>query len=348
MPAMARERRENYNGIRGLGMGGAQVAVVNDETALLINPAGLGKLRDYFITVVDPEIDVGTETEQYAGTDVLKMIKPQEALDKGLLQPDKFMHMRGQVFPSIVVPNFGFGVNVKYEVNAEMVSETNKFMYDYRDDYTGVFGFNLPILDGIIKLGANVRAVNRTDYYDDQIDPTTTGMVLDDLSSEGLGIGSDVGIMMTAPVAWLPTIAAVYRDAGDTSYKLRSGLFNDTTNRPASTPATLDAGISISPILGRRLRSTWTAEFRDCLAKEGVTAQDDIDDPMRRFHAGFELNYADALFLRGGFNQHYWTAGMELSIVNYQFQAASYGEEIGTADTPREDRRYVVKFAFRF
>jgi hypothetical protein len=61
-----------------------------------------------------------------------------------------------------------------------------------------------------------------------------------------------------------------------------------------------------------------------------------------------ELNYADALFVRAGMNQRYWTAGLELSIVNYQFQAASYGEEIGDDVTPREDRRYVVKFAFRF
>jgi hypothetical protein len=44
--AVAAERYEFYNGIRGLGMGGAQVAVVNDETSLMINPAGLGKLRD--------------------------------------------------------------------------------------------------------------------------------------------------------------------------------------------------------------------------------------------------------------------------------------------------------------
>src|SRR4051812_9789976 len=53
----AREVRENYNGIRTLAMGGASIAVVNDETALLINPAGLGKLRDFYGTLFDPESD---------------------------------------------------------------------------------------------------------------------------------------------------------------------------------------------------------------------------------------------------------------------------------------------------
>ena len=44
----ARERRSFYEGVRGRGMGGAQIATVNDETALLVNPAGLGKLRDFY------------------------------------------------------------------------------------------------------------------------------------------------------------------------------------------------------------------------------------------------------------------------------------------------------------
>ena len=38
--------------------GGAGIAVVNDETAMLINPAGLGKLRDYIFTIADPEIEI--------------------------------------------------------------------------------------------------------------------------------------------------------------------------------------------------------------------------------------------------------------------------------------------------
>src|SRR5688572_13421343 len=78
--SVAAERYEFYNGVRGLGMGGAQVAVVNDETALLVNPAGLGKLRDYFITIADPELDIGAQAEEIAGTDILGMGNPQKAL----------------------------------------------------------------------------------------------------------------------------------------------------------------------------------------------------------------------------------------------------------------------------
>jgi hypothetical protein len=338
----AYERHEFYNGVRMLGMGGAGVATVNDETALLVNPAALGKLRDYFITIADPEIDVGVQTEEIAGTDVLKVGNPQDMLAKGLANPDRFLHTRAQIFPSIVVPNFGFGFFARNEVNAEYRTADNKYHYDYTNDYAAVFGFNFRIWDGIIKLGANTRIMNHTKAYKDDIDPTSTNLTLKSLASEGVGVGSDAGLLLTAPIVWLPTLGAVYRDVGRTTYNLRDGLLMKTTERPDSTASTVDVGLSLHPIVGKRTRMTWTVEYQDILTYSDEKTQ------MNRIHGGVEFNYADALFIRAGMNQQYWTAGMELSMMNYQFQAATYGENIGDCTTAREDRRYVAKFAFRF
>ncbi len=338
----AGERYEFYNGVRMLGMGGAGVATVNDETALLVNPAGLGKLRDYFITIVDPEVDVGAQTEEIAGTDVLNVGKPQDMLAKALKNPDKFLHARAQIFPSIVVPNFGFGLFGRTEVNAEYVTATNKYKYDYTNDWSGVFGFNFRLFSGIIKLGANARITNHSVIRKDDIDPAATNLSLKSLASEGIGVGSDVGLMLAAPITALPTLGAVYRDAGRTSYNLRDGMFMNTATKPDSTPSTMDVALAIHPILSNRVRSTWTVEYQDVLTYGDEKSQ------MRRIHGGAEFNFADAFFVRAGMNQQYWTAGLELAMMNYQFQAASYGENIGDATTAREDRRYVVKFSFRF
>jgi len=340
--AWAGERYEFYNGVRMLGMGGAGVAVVNDETSLLVNPAGLGKLRDYFITIADPEIGLGSETQEIAGTAILKVIRPQEALGLNNTHPNKHLHARAQVFPSIVVPNFGFGLFGKYEVNSEVNNQTNQFKYHYTNDWAGVFGFNFRIFNGIIKLGANARITNRVEVRRDDIDPTSTGLSLKTLAKEGLGVGSDGGVLITAPIAWLPTLGAVYRDMGRTSYNVRNGLFMNTSERPDSTPGSLDVALALNPIHGKGIRSVWTLEFQDALTTG------DEDRQMRRLHGGVEFNFADAFFLRAGMNQAYWTAGMELSMLSYQFQVASYGEDIGTAAAAREDRRYVVKFSFRF
>lgn len=340
--ARAAERYEYYNGIRGLGMGGAQVATVNDETAMLVNPAGLGRLRDYYITIVDPEAGIGAQAEAIMGTDVMKVTDPQATLEKTNANLDKHLHMRGQVFPSIVLPNFGIGLFGRTEVNAESVSETNTYKYHYTNDWAGVIGANIKLFNGIIKLGANARLTNHATIRRDDLATNATGLTVKSLAKEGIGVGSDAGIMIAAPTAWLPTIGAVYRDVGRTTYTLRDGMFLDATEKPDSTPSTLDVAIAIHPIVGKRARSTWTVEYRDAMS------DDESETLTRRIHGGVEFNFADAFFIRGGMNQGYWTAGMELAIINYQFQAAAYGEEIGTKETPREDRRYVVKFAFRF
>jgi hypothetical protein len=57
---------------------------------------------------------------------------------------------------------------------------------------------------------------------------------------------------------------------------------------------------------------------------------------------------SDFFFLRAGMNQRYWTGGFEISTQRFQIQGATYGEEIGTVTVPREDRRYIGKFAIRF
>ena len=338
----AQERYEFYKGIRQMGMGGSSVAVANDETGLLSNPASLGRLRDFFITVIDPELEVGTQTQQIANADLIKMRDPQQALDKCKLNPDKHLHERAQLFPSIVVPNFGLGVFGKYQIDAQLNSLTNKFQYDYVKDYAIVTGLNYSFFGGIFKIGTNARIIDRVEVRDSTIDPMSTSLNINTMASSGVGFGTDTGIILTAPVAYLPTLAAVWRDVGRTSFNWQKDPFLKTSDRPLSTDSTVDVGLSIQPILGRNFRSTWTIEYRDVKTAGSET------DQMRRVHGGLELNVADAFFIRGGLNQRYWTAGLELAMMNYQLQLATYGEDIGATGSPREDRRYELKLAIRF
>src|SRR5882672_8924209 len=57
----AGERKHFYTGVRQAGMGGVVVATVDDETALLSNPAALGKLRNTFVTLFDPQVDANAD-----------------------------------------------------------------------------------------------------------------------------------------------------------------------------------------------------------------------------------------------------------------------------------------------
>lgn len=340
--ALGAERYEFYNGVRQLGMGGAVVAVVNDETALLSNPAALGKLRDSYITIADPEGEAGHETERVVGLKFTDALDPQKAL--ALLNGSRGnrLHLKGQLFPSLIFPNFGIGLHGKYITDGEVDKAGTAYEYHYLNDWSVVTGFNFRFFNGIMKLGTNFRFTNRSEIHRTDLDPAATNLNFKNLVSEGIGIGSDTGLILSAPVLYLPTLALVWRDVGNTSYSYQKGFLHNTTTRPNSVENTLDVGVSISPIHGKGTRSTWTVEVRD------VLTDDKNEDIMRRLHGGFEFNFSDAFFVRGGANQKYWTAGLELAVDNYQLQAASYGEEIGTKDDPKEDRRYVLKFSLRF
>lgn len=336
------ELYEFYTGVRALGMGGAAVAVVNDETALVSNPAALGKLRNSFLTLIDPEVHAtGNISELSRGRQTSEFQTPQGLLNILKQNPGKHFHSKVQVFPSFVVPNFGIGLLGKYEYNASVTSNGATYNFDYTNDYALVMGFNFRIWDGRIKLGFNGRAVNRVEARS-SLDPNSTALDLGGLVTEGLGVGSDVGLIFTMPWAWLPTLSAVARDVGHTKYDLSSGLIFKPANRPQLTNQSVDVGFSLSPIIGQKgFRAQITGEYR------GVTSYSTETDHARRTHVGIEFNLGDVFFIRGGMNQRYWTAGFEFSMAKFQFQLATYGEEIGTATATKEDRRYVGKFSFR-
>lgn len=341
--SFAAERYEFFTGVRQNGMGGASVAVANDETAVLANPATLGKIRSYIVTLVDPEVTFGQDDVAVMGArSYTDMLQPTTLLEATKEQPNKHWHAKGQLFPSVVITDFGFGFFGKQEYNAETDTVTDKFNFDYTYDLGMVMGYGIRLFDGRIKIGASGRYINRVEAHESLPATTTTAIDMGSIVKEGGGIAGDVGVVLTAPWVLLPSIAGVWRDAGNTTFGLNDGLIYKNGRKPDVVPQTVDVAFALFPIHKNYIRSTITAEYRDILTYSLET------DHMRRFHAGLEVNFSDMIFLRGGINQRYWTAGFEMAFRFFQLQAASYGEEIGTATATKEDRRYTGKLSIRF
>ena len=339
--ANAEEHREFYNGIRALGMGGAGIAVVNDETALLVNPAGLGKIRDFFGTMIDPELDISNNATTIYSAKPFSNPTSMTAMEPSLdAKRNTYSHARMQIFPSLVVRNFGIGLYSKYQLDAIKRSDT-EYDVDYYNDMSLVLGYNFRFWDGRIKLGLASKLTARVEVAK-TIDPTTESVDLNDHAKEGVGVGNDVGLILTAPWKMLPTIAVVARDIGGNTFSSSKGVLMETAETPTPVEQDIDVALAIFPIHANRVRSSWTLEYR------GITSAAEEEFKMKRYHFGTEFNYADTIFLRAGLNQNYWTAGVEFATQYTQVQFASYGEEIGTVDDPKEDRRFVMKFALRF
>jgi hypothetical protein len=340
--AYASERREFYNGVRCLGMGGGCTAVANDETALMVNPAGLGRLRDYYGTILDPEAEGTNNLSAFYAEDKftqpfsLDNIKP--ALDA---KRDTYYHAKAQVFPSFVGKNFGFGLYGSYLLDAQMSTDGTKIDTYYRSDMAFVLGYNFRFFDGRVKIGFNARVIDRIEVNNPTLS-STGALDYASIGNSGIGLGTDAGIILAAPWTWLPTVSAVVHDIGGTKFDKGSGTRMTSTNHPDSVAQDIDVGVAIFPIHGRYVRSTWTVQY------DGLLTAKDEDDKAKLIHGGMELNFGDVFFLRAGYNQRYYTAGLELASENFQWQLATYGEEVGTSSAHKEDRRYVLKFALRF
>ena len=346
LQANAQQVFEFYSGVRQNGMGGAYTAVVNDETAVLLNPAGLGKIRDATFTIVDPEVTLGAQTGKLFDasnfTEALSF-KPQTLLDlsnaKGSLGPT---HMKFQIFPSIILENFGFGLHYKLEHDSIAGPNATDYTIRYVNDFALAMAYNFRFFGGIVKLGVGAKLIDRTEI-DAVVPDSTTNLDVENFGAEGMGISATAGLILTAPVMWLPTVSAVVQDVGGTSFTLSDGLFNQVGDRrPNPVTQKIDAGIGFSPIIGKHVRMSLTGEVHD------LTNMSEQQDKAKLYHAGAELNFADFFFLRGGMNQRYYTAGAEFATQQFQLQVASYGEEVGVYPAKKEDRRYVFKFTMRY
>lgn len=336
---LAQARADFYQGIRQMGMGGASVAVVNDETSLLLNPIGLGRLRVPYITLIDPEITTNNKsinTVQDLAFDSSNIAEIYRELATDL---DQRYFVRTQLFPSYVDRHYGFGVLLKEEVTAIRSSATQRLDVNYVYDWVGVFGFNKSFYGGVVKVGAAGRWVDRVQYIG-TIDPLVDFLNMKTLAVQGAGFGGDLGVSLSSPTDWLPTLSVMAKDIGDTSFNMSSGMRDYlTTGSPTKVPMTLDVALAVFPIWSKYTRGTFTIEYDDIL-EDG--------DSTQKLHAGLEINLADQFYFRGGYNRGYFTTGFEWNTQFVQIQLAYYGEEVGTEQNPQEDKRIAFKGVLRF
>lgn len=326
---------ELYNNSRTLAMGGASIAVTSDDTSLYRNPANLGSVRDLYGTLLDPEVE-GT------GNLTASQIDIKSVMDSLSSKPDTYFHGRQQLTPVLIRRNVGFGFFYKNEISSE-ISSLDPTVMDtkYFNDMGAIFGANLRLFDGRIKLGASAKFINRIEVQNSTL--AVAGPAdLQSIGSEGSAFAFDAGLLIQAPWTYLPTLGFVAHDVGDSIFDKKDGVRMRTAARPVTVKQSVDAAIALFPIHSNLVRSVWTLEYTDIGNSRNDT------DSAKRMHFGIEFNTRDIFFIRLGYNQRYLTGGIEIASEYVVWQVSSYGEEIGTAAAPREDRRMSTKLALRF
>lgn len=328
-----------YQGIRQMGMGGAAIAVVNDETALLLNPIGLGRLRVPYVTLIDPEVTTSSSSVSSVQKLLLDSTNVKEIYNELGGHTDQRYFMRTQIFPSYADRNYGFGFLFRDEITANRSSSTQQLDLNYTSDWVGTLGFNKSFMGGVFKIGGAARWIDRVQYVG-LLDPTTQGLNMKRVAYEGTGLAADLGLSLSSPTDWLPTLSVMIKDIGDTSFTMGHGMRNYLTTRdPQKVPMAVDVAAALFPIWTNSTRGTFTVEY------DNVLVQGDF---IRKFHSGIEINVADQFYFRTGYNRGYFTGGFEWNTLFFQLQLAYYGEEVGTDANPIKEERYALKTTFRF
>ncbi|MGE3758810.1 MAG: hypothetical protein AB7H97_13705 [Pseudobdellovibrionaceae bacterium] len=324
----ATELFEYGHNIRALGMGMAYTALARDTDALYYNPAAFAEISGLRLRPFD--IGVGVN-----GQEVMDTVSEFTTFDSledlnGLYGKRPWIGFGLRV--AFAMPYFGFGV---YDSGFASFYLTNPAMpamnVNYANDMAFAMGGGIHLAPGL-SFGITGKRILRQGYRGDI--PLTTlasngsgSALLEEISNRGWGYGVDLGLLYVIKAPVLTTsLAAVWKDAGDTSFQKESGKDSPPhIDGNQILGAAVDADLFIGNLIA-------TVDYRH--ANEKV-------DLGKKLHAGLELSLP-LLDIRGGFSQGYYSYGMTLDLWLLLIDLATYGVELGAYPGQTEDRRYML------
>ncbi len=235
-------------------------------------------------------------------------------------------------------------------------------------DFGANLGFGFSNRTNQINFGFHIRPTYRY-AFDDKlpistlIDKDALKAAVESHSNTGSAVALDFGGMFTFSDFWYPTIgfAVLNTPTGcvdnylnpfdETRHTICGTVFrgdvNNTESLSVIQPTDIRAGIAISPRLSRDLGLRFAVDAHHIYLNSGAQSYGYPGlDILKQIHGGVELYVGNPIELnplsaRVGFSQGFMTfgAGARLGFLNIQF--ASYGQDISSANTPREDRRYL-------
>lgn len=358
----------HYQSPRALGMGDAFVATANDYSALFYNPAGLarrdqgqfnGSLEfsgavntyDFYKEMSDVEKTFTSTT-----TDTEKFEAYTEFLQKYY---GKTMGFRVKALEAIWVrPNWGVGlIPMDFTFEGQIHNQAGPVL-DIRAyaDTTLAYGYGDSIrgwLPGSLSWGTTVKFVNRAyinravSALDMVADPNT---VRKEDARDGYTVDFDLGTLYSPPVPdeglfsvfklAKPTFGAVVRNVLDYGFGSSLRLLNkEKVDAPERLYRVLDVGAKFE------YPELWIFGGR------GEVDIRDIGHPnftwRRSFHLGFEFDWTISSWWNGsyriGVNQGYPTLGASALLTIFRLDLVTYGEDVGTYYTPKENRVYMAK-----
>jgi hypothetical protein len=359
-----------YQAARALGMGDAFVAVANDYSAVLYNPAGLARRTDGQVNL---SFDVGatskflelskqiTTAQNTPGTEAEK----QQAIMAVINATAGNTYGLRVTGPNGIWarPNWGIAfipadVTVQMDIHNQVGPSINTTVYaDSTLAYAYARDFDW-IPDSRFSMGITGKFVNRGYFskpvtaMEAAVDPN---LVKSTDLQEGYTVDADIGALWTPNIpseGWLsllsltkPTFGAVVRNVGEIGFGQSLKLINkEKTLAPEKLYRVLDLG------------SRWEYPALWIFGGRGTLDIRDIGHPLfslkKGLHAGLEFDWTVFSWWKGhynvGVNEGYLTAGIGAELAWFNLDLVTYSEDVGPYDSPQESRSYMARLNLDF
>lgn len=335
-------RSRYYTGARCMAVGDACLSWISDESAAFYNPAGLVRTKLISMELFNAQVTSNKDTYDFIRKNlsrdrIRKAGKNYEVITGN---QDKELLANLTMFPYIQLPNILIGAvgSIGTDINigeGDLPSDPIPLIFTQTSDAGLIGGVGMRFFGGIVKLGYSAYWLDRAEIdktvdYNENVDIGLN-------KRAGQAVAHTGGLIITAPIKYLPTVAFVARDIGDTNFKKHKGIWaKDPAEAPSQRRASYDAEFSWSPRVGRLATLAFAAGYRDIQNRYREAAG-------AHWHGGAELEIGKLVFLRGGYYNGYGTGGLGLDLKFFSVEATTFSQEVGTKFQGRESRLYMLQ-----
>lgn len=344
-PASASEMDKFYSGVRPLGMGNAFAAVADDENAAFYNPAGLTYVEEGRVELINPKINVSTNTLDFQkDASNLNTGDTVAAVDMMRKYIGKHQHMALDLFPNYTRHNFEIGVLGKVSLDAEINSPSFPVLQaDLKNDAGIIVALGHSFMEDKLRAGVTLKYIQRKRFYKEftavDFASSNTSYNFNDNLKTASKFGADLGFTYQfEDKDWKPRIALVIQNIGDMNF----GDYQATATSPV-IPNAIKQQINLGGAVTRDLwitKATLAADYNDVAGSVGTDK-----DKGKRLHMGAEIKFPKILALRAGLNQGYMSYGAGLDFWLLKLDYAYYKEEVGAYAGQREDTRHALELS---
>ncbi|MBP5297311.1 MAG: hypothetical protein J6Y94_08290, partial [Bacteriovoracaceae bacterium] len=153
-----------------------------------------------------------------------------------LYNPGKRMHQRFQMMPNLTFRYLTFGYFIANTTwGAVGTDPMGPFLFATRRDHGPYLAANISLGGGIFKLGVSVLYLMRREAMG-AANPNYE-VDVDSFYGSGTSLVLNGGVKLTLPIAWLPTLALAWHNAGGTKFEQDGPTYLRTIRE------TIDVGI---------------------------------------------------------------------------------------------------------